>query len=329
MKFADRALPYVRMGINVIPLRPATKDAYWTAWPEMLRQSGLPTEEDIQKHSKHHPSDNVGAVAELRLGGALMIDADSIKLIEKIEAETNRKMPETMMVRSGREPWAAHYYFVHTEYSLARLKNSGLAGLGQIQIRNKYVVGAGSVHPDTGNTYESNGATILPIPDWLVDWIVGCSDPEKPKKVSAFMGEHGDVNEKREYSENFCFRNGVEVRGEWRNYTAPGGQKGFALDVRCSNEEQHTEESKPSATSILVADGLGLDVKCMHGHCSALTWDDFRKHYERMPDLGEWKKKKEPAAEPEEKASAGTLNSRIAPIMEQGPRRPQRLLALP
>jgi hypothetical protein len=310
MKFADRALPYVRMGINVIPLRPATKDAYWTAWPEMLRQSGLPSEEDIQKHSKHHPSDNVGAVAELKLGGALMIDADSIKLIAKIEADTSQKMPETMIVRSGRKAWAAHYYFVHTEYSLARLKNSGLAGLGQVQIRNKYVVGAGSVHPDTGNTYESNGAAILPIPDWLTDWLAGCSDPEKPKKVSAFMGEHGDVGEKKEWVENFNFRNGVEVRGEWENYTAPGGQKGFRIDVFCPNEEHHSMETKPSSTSILVAEGLGLDFKCHHGHCGALTWNDFRAHYERAPDIGEWKKKKEPTAAPDEKAEAPNVHAR-------------------
>ena len=52
------------------------------------------------------------------------------------------------------------------------------------------------------------------------------------------------------------------------------------LFVPCFNEAEHTEDTGPTASAIIISMSGVISYVCKHGHCSDLTWNDFKKHYQ-------------------------------------------------
>jgi len=159
--FKEIAMQIVKRGIPVIPIPPRKKGTILPNWPE--RASTDPAQ--IEKWNEENPDYNVGAVA--KPGGYWMLDCDLPDVPQRIEEETGQVFPKTYTVKSSR---GVHPYFAQTSAS-EEMGNVSVVGLFDAQIKNKYVVGAGSTHP-SGIRYEvENDADIVEAPDWLIEWI--------------------------------------------------------------------------------------------------------------------------------------------------------------
>ena len=137
-----------------------------------------------------HPDDKVGVFLIRGVGLPFVWDIDADGVLERMERETGRTLPRTRIVQSRpkSKPYKKHVYLIQTEYSLrmfgSKNKNvqivsengkfetiydlKGIGGAAQ-------VVAEGSVREDgSDEKYAAMDADaeIVPIPDWLVDWLV-------------------------------------------------------------------------------------------------------------------------------------------------------------
>jgi hypothetical protein len=182
-------------GFKVTPVSPAEKRGVLPQWN---RHPSTKLSEIIQ-HTKDYPDYNVGVVGRRGIGNDMFIDIDADGVLEQIERETGQKMPLTFTVASRPQsaPWKRHYYFKQTEYSVKAFRTEtnvkDLSVLKDGKHPTRYdlkgvgggglVVGAGSVRAD-GEVYAviSDGP-VIPVPDWLVDWL--CQDIHKYKSELA------------------------------------------------------------------------------------------------------------------------------------------------
>lgn len=180
--FATRAAILTERGIPVVPVNAGEKRCTKPNWPNLATTN----EAKIQAWQRENSDFNTAAVC--LPDGICVLDADSASLMGKI----GRKMPQTFTVLSaGRQ--LPHFYFKQTDKSRA-LGNRNAAGLFDFQQGRKYVVGPGSALTD-GRTYNVlDDSPIVPIPDWLCDWIEKNSD--RPRELT------GDAPE---LDENFDF----------------------------------------------------------------------------------------------------------------------------
>jgi hypothetical protein len=171
--FADRAANVTRYGIPVMPLTPRTKDAFLTGWPNLATTDSA----QIAEWNKQNPTFNCAAVG--RIGGFWILDIDDPTLSARIETETGQSLEgiDTLVVKSSGEK--RHYYFKHDTRSeaMGNFDADGKDGeIFSVRAHNKYVVSAGSIHPDTGQQYEVVQTPLLgeiPMaPDWLVNWLL-------------------------------------------------------------------------------------------------------------------------------------------------------------
>jgi hypothetical protein len=175
--FAKIALPLSGRGLPVIPLQPLTKSGMLedqfevaTTDPEQIRKWGI-----------EFASANVGVVA--KRDGYCILDEDYAGLTERIERETGEKLPQTYTVKSAGKG-LKHLYFSHTDYSRSKVADIPIKAksLFDFQNHNRYIVGAGS-KLDNGKTYEVlDRSPIVPIPNWLVDWLAANADISHARK---------------------------------------------------------------------------------------------------------------------------------------------------
>lgn len=179
--FAQRATFWAVLGVPVIPVQPRSKACTLSAWPEKATTNNL----QIAIWNKENPAYNVGAVAKPDLG--CTFDSDHKSIIERIYRETGQELPLTLTSQASQTFPLGHYHFLQTNYS-RRLGNRELnlrdengrdvvdargkkTRLFDFQQNNKYVVEAGSVHPD-GYLYRIvNNVSRVPIPDWFCQWM--------------------------------------------------------------------------------------------------------------------------------------------------------------
>ena len=184
MSFLDIAKPMIERGVPVIPLRPKTKIALLTDWPNKAT-TDLAV---IEKWAEEYPEANGACVAQGKLGGYWMLEVDDAALPSKIESEIGQPI-KTFRVRSS--PGKGHYYFRHTPSSLA------VGNITQPFVRDRnfsvrmdkeYVVASGSTHPTTGLQYEVvSGHEITEAPEALIEWIIRqrTDSGAQPKKADA------------------------------------------------------------------------------------------------------------------------------------------------
>jgi putative DNA primase/helicase len=150
-------------GIPVIPIPPRQKAAQLKDWPERATTDI----NQIETWHKENPQYNCGAVATRN--GFWMLDCDQAGLLERIEKETQRKIPTTLTVRSRK---GQHIYFVQTDASRS-MGNIRVAGLFDAQVSKRYVVAPGSIHPESLKPYEIiDSSPIVEAPDWLYAWLL-------------------------------------------------------------------------------------------------------------------------------------------------------------
>ena len=118
--------------------------------------------------------------------GVIVVDEDHTEKFKAMYTENNRDLPETFTVSTGS---GKHYYYKYPangdEYGCRSFKDKknpkqtifDIKGLGG------QVVAPGSIHPDTGKTYEIiKDIEIAPAPEWVSELALK-NDPE-PKETT-------------------------------------------------------------------------------------------------------------------------------------------------
>jgi hypothetical protein len=191
--FVAIATPLVEQGFRVTPVHPETKMGVM----KNFQNFQLTTIEDIRKYAKYFPHHNAGVVGKRGVGRHMFLDIDAEGVVERIEAETGRKMPQTYTVcsRPDSKPYKRHLYFTQTPYSFKRFgswnaKNINVRDLTRLERSRSgmlmhptlydikgvgggsLVVGAGSVR-DNGEVYACvDDSPVAELPNWLVDWLL-------------------------------------------------------------------------------------------------------------------------------------------------------------
>lgn len=161
--------PLIAKNIPVIPLRPKTKIAFISNWPEIASTNP----EKITQWDEEYPEANAACVAFAKPGGVCILEIDKPGFVDVIERDTGQKIPETLTVRSS--PGKGHLYFRHTPASIALGNKQGKDETGReswsLRGDNRYCVAPLSHHPTSGRRYELLRDTEpAPAPDWLIEW---------------------------------------------------------------------------------------------------------------------------------------------------------------
>lgn len=171
MGFKEIAEPLAKLGVPVTPVRPGTKRAFLPDFPTTATTDLA----QISAWGSQFPNANVACVARAEDGGIWFFETDSKDVLPRMQRDTGQMMPLAFMVRS--RPGRGHFYFRHTAASKLMGNISQTYVVGQdwsVRTNREYVVGPGSIHPDTGLPYAAlNWETpIAEAPDWLVQWLM-------------------------------------------------------------------------------------------------------------------------------------------------------------
>lgn len=212
MNFYAKAAQYAELGVPVVPVQEKSKACTLPNW-QNLATDDL---KQIKIWNEENPNYNVGVVA--KNDGILILDCDVRGMIKRIEAETGRKLPATLIVKSGKG--MAHLYFRQTDVSRKLGNRNAVNPEGgeffSLRQHNRYVVGAGSLHPN-GNTYTIHQqAEIAPFPDWLAPWVAQYSEPENPRPDHGQTPVHDDFD-----FDDFIEHYGIETYGNGPWFITP------------------------------------------------------------------------------------------------------------
>ena len=159
-------------GVPVIPLRPATKIAFQKDWQDLASTDP----KQIAEWGEQYPEANVACVAKAALGGFWFFEVDEPNYHKVIQEETGKKIPNTFMVSSRKGQGRGHFYFKQSAASIAMGNLQGRIGgkeAWSARVDDRYVVGPGSIHPQTQEPYTiALDAPIVEAPDWLIEWCV-------------------------------------------------------------------------------------------------------------------------------------------------------------
>jgi Bifunctional DNA primase/polymerase, N-terminal len=190
INFVNIALPLIQRGFRVTPVHPLTKRGVMKNWQNWQ----ITTPEQLSKYAGgKYACHNVGVVGKRGVGRDMFLDFDAAGEIERIEKETEIKIPLGYRVQSSplSKPWKIHIYLKQTAYSFKAFGgwdavNSNVKDMNAVDEDGKHptlydvkgvgggslVVSAGSVR-ESGEVYTWNGLENIPaIPDWLVDWLI-------------------------------------------------------------------------------------------------------------------------------------------------------------
>lgn len=183
MGYKEIATPLAERGVPTIPLRPRTKIAFLSEWEE----NSTTSLGQIDAWDREYPEANGACVALAKLGSFWFFEVDKPEVIQRIESETNQKIPRTFRVRSS--PGRGHFYWLQSAASLAMGNISQpfvKGGDWSARVDRQYVVAPGSLHPLTGLPYEIVSiAPIIEAPDWLIQWCLSQKQEKKNTQVTS------------------------------------------------------------------------------------------------------------------------------------------------
>jgi len=234
--FVAIATPLVERGFRVTPVHPETKSGVMRNW----QNHQATTPDEVLKHAKYYPHHNVGVVGKRGVGRHMFLDIDAENVLERIEMESGRKMPQTYTVcsRPDSKPYKRHLYFTQTPYSFKRFgswnaKNINVRDLTRLERSRSgmlmhptlydikgvgggsLVVGAGSVR-DNGEVYACiDDSPVAELPNWLVDWLL--ADFQKYR-----VGRDKELAEKQE-AKAIALRMSEAERRKLRQQNLPDG----------------------------------------------------------------------------------------------------------
>jgi hypothetical protein len=249
--FYELAKPYARMGIPCFPLNP--KDKLPPSWMLDFPNRASKYLPQLMQWSDKMPNANLALLGrDNQVGDICFLEFDQGTLAEAA-AEMGQPMPETRIHISGGKG-LEHCAFKQTERSL-NLGNRSANRNGRewfsLRMHNRYVLGPGSIHPDSGRPY-TVGKDIQPVdfPIWLVEWI-------NKYAVSEFDAAGG--KDMPEVSEDFDF-------DDFREYLPFSlSQDGYWYIVsECRGVGRKHEHSKKTG---IFWDGTKLGWKCFAQFC--------------------------------------------------------------
>jgi hypothetical protein len=156
------------------------------------RQAIPKTTEALALMASVCPDANVGVSSRRAVGAIIVVDCDEPGVLERIQRETDRSLPltYTTQTRPRSASHKRHVIFMSTEYSCDRIHKQvtdvthiagydlkGCGGFG-------YVAAEGCVRDDE-TIVALHDVPIVPIPDWLVDWL--CADVAKARAMIRAM----------------------------------------------------------------------------------------------------------------------------------------------
>jgi hypothetical protein len=196
VSFKDIAEPLIAKGIPVTPVRPGTKRAFLPDFPT----TATTDIDQIYVWDRQYPDHGVACVARAEEGGIFVWETDSPDVLPRVMRDTGHdalKEINTFRVRS--RPGRGHTYFKHNSITLATLPNLSQGYvIGQdwsLRTNREYCVGAGSLHPDTGQPYTAlNDLPLVEAPDWLIQWWLSQKiQPTKPGTDATPRNERGKI----------------------------------------------------------------------------------------------------------------------------------------
>jgi len=188
MGFKAIAEPLAKMGVPMTPVRPGTKRAFLPDFPTTATTDLA----QLTAWDALYSDCNAACVARAEESGVWFFEVDSADVIPRLERQCGQVMPDTFRVRS--RPGRGHYYFGHTPASIAMGNISQTYVVGQdwsVRTNREYVVGPGSIHPDTKQPYAALDWTtpIAPAPDWLISWLLSQKTQKQVTSTSASIAE--------------------------------------------------------------------------------------------------------------------------------------------
>jgi hypothetical protein len=216
----------------------------------------------LMQWSEKMPNANLGLMGrDNQVGDIVFLEFDQGCLAEAAQ-EMGQPVPSTRIHISGGKG-LEHCVFLQTERSL-HLGNRSANRNGRewfsLRMHNRYVLGPGSIHPETGNEYLVQ-SDIRPtdFPDWLCDWI----EKHTVSESAAFGGDLPEVSEDFDFDK---FR-------EWLPFEI--SQDGYWYIAEfCPGVDRRHEHS--TRTGIFF-DGSRLCWKCFAQNCPCAYKEDGRK----------------------------------------------------
>jgi len=249
--FYDLAKPYAKMGIPCFPLNPRSKQPppWMTDFPNRASKY-LP---QLRQWSEKMPDANLGLLGrDNEPGDICFLEFDQGTLAEAA-AEMEQSVPVTRIHISGGKV-REHCVFVQTERSLFlgnRSANKNGEEWFSLRMQNRYVLGPGSIHPDTGKPYTvGNDIPPIPFPDWLILWI----EKYAASEFDAVGGENIP-----EVSEDFDF----ESFREWLPFEMSQDGYWYIAEFCPGVNRKHEHSTKTG----LFWDGSRLCWKCFAQNC--------------------------------------------------------------
>jgi Bifunctional DNA primase/polymerase, N-terminal len=178
MNFLEKALLTVAKGVPVIRLRPKSKAAMDSGWPQLATTNI----EVIKKWDEESPESNCGAVATP--DGFWFWETDSPDVAQRVSRDTGCNIGDIATFKVRSRPGRGHFYFKQNDASRAMGNVAQTYVMEQdwsARVHGAYVAANGSIHPDTGLPYTAiNDNPIIEAPQWLIDWLIS----QKIQKVS-------------------------------------------------------------------------------------------------------------------------------------------------
>ncbi len=180
--FSEIARPWAARGFKVIPVARGIKSPVWRDWPIIAETETVEQMQTRCDIDTRYSRWNCGLMADPAF--QCQIDCDEVGLIERIERETGHKMPATLTAKSAGRG-CPHLYFLHTDRTRG-MKNKSAKGF-DFWTWHQQTLAPGSIDDKTGRRYELVlDVPMVPIPDWLVDWI--------EKQHREYSAASGDAN---------------------------------------------------------------------------------------------------------------------------------------
>lgn len=210
MAFEQIARPFIDLGIPVFPLAPGGKVP-----PKGLRflEEATTDPGKVEAWGRENPDYNVALLAD---GEFCFLEFDVKGGMKAAAEEMGHEFPITRIQKSGRG--FGHFIFRHTERSRALSNRSANLPDGKewfsFRARNKYLVGAGSLHPSGARYLTLKDVDPVPVPDWVCDFVERHSKPPKTKASERKRSASGSVRVYRDFDfDAFCDHFGIEITG--------------------------------------------------------------------------------------------------------------------
>jgi hypothetical protein len=170
--FLEIALPFAERGIPVCRVQPNSKLPMDKGWPDLATTDRA----TLTAWSTETPNAGVALVA--KADGFCFFESDLSGVMKRFRDEIGEKF-QTLTQQS--RPGRYHYVFRQTELSrkIGSITQKELK-VGSFRQNNAYIVGAGSIHPETKEPYRIVcDAPIIPIPDSFLTWLVAQAQSHK------------------------------------------------------------------------------------------------------------------------------------------------------